>query len=94
MRSTIFGLALALFTVPALQAQQLATPTPIEEPAPRPAEMPLLNSEVAPIPTRAEAIEVKWESAATDSAREPSARNLFTIIGVVVVVAALIAFLT
>ena len=95
MRLPVLVLALALLGVPALHAQQLAlaSNTPATEPAPRPAESPVEAAEVNITPVRAEAVEVR-RAPESEATREPSARNLFTIIGVVVVVLAVIAFLS
>ena len=94
MRLPVLVLALALIGVPALHAQQLAlaSNTPATEPAPRPAESSVEAAEVDITPVRAEAVEVRRISE-VEAAQEPSARNLFTVIGVVVVLLAVVAFL-
>lgn len=95
MHFTAFGVALALATAPAVHAQQLAmaTPAPVEVADPRPVETPAAP-EVDATPVHAEAVEVRREAVEAEATRQTSARSLFTIIGVVVVVLALVSFLT
>lgn len=94
MRRSILCLALVLVAVPAAHAQQPDAVVAPELATGVATEAPLPTREAETTPTRAEAVETKREMVEVESGRETSARNLFTIIGVVVVVIALIAFLS
>jgi hypothetical protein len=95
MRFIALGLALALAAIPALQAQEPVVPVEAsaEQTDPRPAEVSIDPAEATLPPPRPEGRQANHEAAETGAVRETSARNLLAIIGAVVVVVALIAFL-
>jgi hypothetical protein len=107
MRSVVFTLALMLVTASAAHAQQTLAPSPATEPAAQsqqalvPAAAPSPDARAAEAPvglTRSDAVlkPVQTDRAkhASGASMDPTARNMFTIIGVVVVVIALVALLT
>lgn len=107
MRSVVFSLVLMLATASVAQSQQALSSSPVNEPtaqaqqAPVPAaaqsaEVPTVDAPVGL--TRSDAVlkPVQSDRAAhaNGAAMDPTARNMFTIVGVVVVVIALVALLT
>jgi hypothetical protein len=84
-------LILTLAAAPAVHAQQVTSVVSVEQPAPQlaPISMPVTQVETA---APVSSVTVPAESDAL-AARDPSARNILAVIGAVVVVVALIAFL-
>jgi hypothetical protein len=85
------GLAFALASVPAAQAQQIAAPASAEQVVPDLIEVPLPRMAVDPAPTPE--IRAQQETAQAGAAREVSARTVLAIVGGLLIVVALIAFL-
>lgn len=94
MRSTvIMGLVFALAGVPAVQAQQVAAPASAEQPAQQSVVVRSAPPEANLAPVPAEAAHVRLDPVESSTARQISTRNFLAIIGGVVVVLALVAFL-
>lgn len=91
MRFIVVGLALALATIPAAQAQQLAIPTSASQPDLRRDEAPTAAMRVDVTPAPIEVVESGHDVAEAKAARQISARNVLAIIGAVVVGVALFA---
>lgn len=105
MRSLVFSLALVLATASVAQSQQALSPIPVSEPmaqsqqAIAPVAAPAADARTAEAPvglTRSDAVlkPVQSERHANAAAMDPTARNMFAIVGVVVVIIALVALLS
>jgi hypothetical protein len=94
MRTILFiGLSLTLVSVADLPAQQLTDPQPadaqVAASAPTPPPEGGMKLDAAPVRPA-----VVHESAATVTAREPSARTLLAVIGAVLVIVAILSLVS
>jgi hypothetical protein len=106
MRSLVFSLALVLATASVAQSQQALSSSPVSEPTAQaqqavvPVAAPTADVRAdAPVGlTRSDAVlkpvRADRPARANAAAMDPTARNMFAIVGVVVVIIALVALLS
>ena len=95
MRPIALFFALGLAGVPAIQAQEIVAPTSAEQLDSRPATTTSnLPADVVPAPVQAEAKLARAEIVEAAPVQQVSVRTILAVIGAIVVVLALVAFLT
>jgi hypothetical protein len=95
MRPIALLFALCLAGVPAIQAQEVVAPTSAEQLDSRPATTSSdVPADVVPAPVQSEARLPRAEIVEAAPIQQVSVRSILTIIGAIVVVLALVAFLT